>query len=282
MNTAGRCLFAIWTTCTTFAALAANELGTLTEAHKHHPAVFVSGNVLPYTVSGVEGYTYIGEAEQYFTGNQAESDSELYQEACLDAKGNLLRYLRKGRPACQVALSGAIVMYQYVEGKMRYVVCFVPKDSVVIKERKQEAKREEVAKVSIPKSDTANAPFSSKAESVPLLERMASLEKKVEGNPSDCLLHCRLARTQIRAGNEVAAAEQYQIVFKIVISKDEIDKIIASESLIEGAQFFENIGAYERALRFYRMVIRCNDMRHWGLSSEVALANKKISELLLK
>lgn len=137
MNTVGRCILGLTMMGATFAAFAANELGSLSEARKHYPAVFVSGNVLPYTVAGVEGYTYVGEAEQYFTGNQAESDAELYQEACLDAKGNLLAYLKKSHPSCEITLSGATVMYQYAEGKMRYVVCFVPKDAVLIRKVKR-------------------------------------------------------------------------------------------------------------------------------------------------
>lgn len=282
MHIAGRCFFALSTLCTTFAAFAADELGTLSEARKHHPAVFVSGNVLPYTISGVEGYTCTGEAEQYFTGKQAETDSELYQEARLDAKGNLLKYLKKERPACEATLSGVRVMYQYADGKMRYVVCFVPKTSVLIKEPKQEVFKETGAQEASQSGSEASSVEKPLAGIVSLSERVASLEKKAEKNPSDCLLRCRLARTQIRASNEAAAAEQYQTVFKIVISSEKIDKIIASESLMEGAQFFENIGAYERALRFYRMLIRCNDMRRWGLSSEVAFANRKIAELLLE
>ena len=50
---------------------------------------------------------------------------------------------------------------------------------------------------------------------------------------------------------------------------------------MEGARFFEDVGVKERALKFYRFLIRCNDLRRWKLDREVSVANAKIADLLL-
>lgn len=267
MLTVGRCFLLLGATCAALVAVAANELGPLPDAQKRHPAVFVSGNVLPYVIAGVEGYTYAGEAEQCFAGGMAETDAELYQEARLDAKGNLLRFLKKERPSCEISMSGGIVMYQYPEGKIRRVVCFVAKEAVSFREQCN----------AIPDGMPTNA---QKVASIPHSARVLAAEKSVADNPDDCLLRCRLARALIKDGRETQASVQYEAVLKIVISDRDIDKTIASESLSEGAQFFETVGSIERALKFYRMLVRCNDMRHWNLSDEILRANRKIEELL--
>lgn len=69
--------------------------------------------------------------------------------------------------------------------------------------------------------------------------------------------------------------------FRIVIADDRCDRTIAAESLMEGARFFEDVGVKERALKFYRFLIRCNDLRRWKLDREVSVANAKIADLLL-
>ena len=37
-------------------AFALNDLGSLDDARKNHPAIFVSGNVLEYTINKINGY----------------------------------------------------------------------------------------------------------------------------------------------------------------------------------------------------------------------------------
>ena len=267
MKTAGRRFLLLGAVCAAWAAESANELGLLPEAQKRHPAVFVAGNVLPYVIDGVSGYTYAGEAEQCFAGGVAETDAELYQEARLDAKGNLLRYLKKERPSCEISMSGEMVMYQYAEGNVRRVVCFVAKESVLFREKSSAIQDEPLTDA----QDVASVSYST---------RVAAAEKSVANNPDDCLLRCRLARALIKDGREEQASVQYEAVLRIVIADKDIDKTIASESLAEGAQFFEAVGSIERALKFYRILVRCNDMRHWNLSDEVLRANRKIEELL--
>lgn len=315
MNTAKRCVLALLAALPALAANAADELGSLSEARKRHPAVFVCGNVVPYTVSGKDGYAFAGEAEQSFAGDLAESDAELYQEARLAAKGNLVNFIKKKHPDCSVSMSGSFVMYQFPEGKLRRVVCFVEKDSVQISQpRKRDADVVEssatkpsekkfstmtngVCNVNVQKGDCrkAKAPDPDagtvlrEPEPVPvegvgtvsLDDKIKTLEEKVFRSPSDCLLRCRMARALAKAGRKSEAAGQYEEIFRIVIADDRCDRTIAAESLMEGARFFEDVGVKERALKFYRFLIRCNDLRRWKLDREVSVANAKIADLLL-
>lgn len=313
MNTAMRCVLALLAAGAALAANAADELGPLPEARKRHPAVFVCGNVVPYTVSGKDGYAFAGEAEQSFAGDLAESDAELYQEARLAARGNLVNFIKKKHPDCSVSMSGSLVMYQFPEGKLRRVVCFVEKSSIQIskagktdasaagtsaaKPTEKEASTKTKAVCEVQKGDCRKAKASvpdvgtvlRETESVPvegvgkvsLDDKIKTLEEKVSRSPSDCLLRCRMARTLAKAGRQSEAAGQYEEIFRIVIADDRCDKTIAAESLMEGAQFFEDVGVKERALKFYRFLIRCNDLRRWKLDREVSVANAKIADLLL-
>jgi len=111
-------------------AFALGELGDIVEAKEKHPAVFVPGNVLEYTIAGTAGYVFNGEAEQCFTGDLAESDSELYREAVLDAKNNLRKYLVERTGAKAFQMSGVKKLYEYADGKMRRVVLFLAKEAL--------------------------------------------------------------------------------------------------------------------------------------------------------
>ncbi len=116
-----------------FSASALNELGSLADAQKNHPAIFIPGNVLEYRVGGQMGYVFNGGAEKDFSGSMGEKDAELLQEALLDAKANLLQYFQKKdkSPDLSISLCACVTIYSYLDGKMRRIVCFVKKDNVV-------------------------------------------------------------------------------------------------------------------------------------------------------
>ena len=123
-------VFVMFSFFCSFLAFAIIELGSLDVARKNHPAVFVPGNVLEYTVGTVNGYVYNGEAEKCFDGDMAESDAELFQEATLDAKKNLYKHLTKEDKTLTVRMNGVKKLYEYSEEKMRRVVLFVAKSDV--------------------------------------------------------------------------------------------------------------------------------------------------------
>lgn len=129
-----RCLLAILLLALALPSVALEELGVLAEAQRAHPAAFIPGNVLPYTLNDVPGYLFNGEAEQCFTGDLSESDAELYREALADAKANLANFFAQKVPGKTLTLRAVRKLYAYPEGKMRRVVCFVAEGDVAFLE----------------------------------------------------------------------------------------------------------------------------------------------------
>lgn len=130
----------IYTTLSIFVSITAfaiNDFGPLEKARKNHPAIFVPGNVIEYTIGNEIGYVYNGEAEKYFEGELGESDANLFREASLDAKKNLYNFLVKDDRSLEVQMSGARKLYEFVESKMRRVVFFVRKDRVSVNARQK-------------------------------------------------------------------------------------------------------------------------------------------------
>lgn len=111
---------------------AVDELGRLEDAQKRYPSLFVPGSVHEFSVRGGTCYIFSGQSEQFFTGELAETDSELYQEAALAAKNNLYQYFRKQGKRLVVELSSCGVMYRFNDRKLYTVVLYVPKDKVAV------------------------------------------------------------------------------------------------------------------------------------------------------
>ncbi len=115
-------------------SVALDELGVLAEAQRKHPAVFIPGNVLRYTLADTPGYLFNGEAEQDFSGDLSESDSELYREALADAKVNLSAFFAQKVPGKTLTLRAVRTLYAFPEGKLRRVVCFVAEGDISFSE----------------------------------------------------------------------------------------------------------------------------------------------------
>ena len=308
--------------------LAINELGTLEVAKKNCPAIFVPGNVLEYSIEDVSGYVFNGEAERCFDGDMAEKDAELYQEAALDAKANLHKFLKKKTGASSVQVSGAVKLYEYPEGKMRRVVLFAAKKNIVaslarnepvkptgenastVNENRSAINENNVsANESIPKKEEfrnlpegKDAPVSPVATNVAAavppnadarmaigqgavqtskVDRIAAYLKQIADNPGDCIAMSKAAKLYARQRNLAEAKRLYSKIVNTVITDERMDKEFASGLLMESARFEKGIGDVNLALKYYRLVIRCDGLRRWGLREQVAEANKNISELLL-
>lgn len=313
-------------------AIGLNELGELSFAKKNHPAVFATGNVLDYNVGGVVGYTYNGEAEQCFSGNMAESDSELYQEAVLDANNNLHKFLTKSDKSKSIHISGAQKIYEYSEGKMRRIVMFVAKNNVVISKneeassivvandavksfvpelgKEQENKvggvkqhggelKEEILSDVKQKSETVacgekseikraskmtqeNKKVALANEQEEILDPLEQYLENIASNPTDCISMSKAAKIFSRRGEYRRAKSMYADIVKTVIADERMDKEFAAGLLMEAAKYTKESGDINCAVKYYRLIIRCDGMRRWGLHEQVDEANKNISQLLLK
>lgn len=272
-----------------------NDLGTISEAKKTHPAIFIPGNVLKYTVSGVKGYVYNGESEKCFSGDMAEKDSELYQEAVLDAKRNLIVFLCKQNPNAEISIQGAVKLYEYPEENMRRVVCFVKEDMVSIKgksaKRITEASKE--LKVSIVNTNKPTQKVVKELVKEPIKEKshlpkmsgdrspLDSCLREIAKNPSDCTYRSRAAKMYFRQGDLAMASRMYAEVVSQVVSNEHIDKEFGAELLIEAAKFERRYGDINTALKYYRLLVRCDGLRRWRLDEKVSEANKNIADILL-
>lgn len=111
--------------------LALGEFGEFQAARQSHPEFFRPGVVEDARLGDEPWYVYCGEAEKCFN---EEKDSELYEEAEVQAKQNLYSYFQKkeNNPAVKVGVATGRKLYQFTEGKMYYVVLGVPKSGVSV------------------------------------------------------------------------------------------------------------------------------------------------------
>ncbi len=111
--------------------LALGEFGEFQAARQSHPEFFRPGVVEDARLGDEPWYVYCGEAEKCFN---EEQDSELYEEAEVQAKQNFYSYFQKkeNNPAVKVGVATARKLYQFTEGKMYYVILGVPKSGVSV------------------------------------------------------------------------------------------------------------------------------------------------------
>jgi len=308
------CLLTMLVLCRSSFAL--NELGALDAARAKNPAIFVPGNVIEYVITGVSGYVFNGEAEQCFTGNMAESDSELYQEAVLDAKNNLRKYLVKHMKAEAFQLSAVKKLYEYSDGKLRRVVLFVAKEGVsacsvqavaMAGDKTNEVSASEgnmtpTRKSVTPSMDSSNMaiPTSTNVASVVTttscvkrsersyesvtsrVDKISMYLKQIKENPDDCIAMSKVAKIYARQGMLSDASMLYGRIVKVVLANEKMDKMFAAGLLMEAARFERNSGNVDYAFKYYRLFNRCDGLRRWKLHDMVDEANKNISSLLLK
>lgn len=311
------------TVCIAALSYGMDELGPLDDARKSHPAIFVEGNVLKYTVGGESGYICNGSAEQFFAGDQAESNADLYREASLDARGNLIRHLKKGVDGTvEIRLSGMRKIYEYSEGKIRRVVCFVAERNVSVVKLPA---AEKIVSAVTPKDITKTVPPSNvdslaaskstnvcvdivtapaaRGESKEILrganpsptpvastapkneqseDRLDEYMKRIAKDPLDCTLLSKAAKINVRRGHFPEASRLYAEMVKNVVADEKMDAEFAAGLLLEAAKFEAAQGNVACALKYYRLLVRCDGLRRWNLHEQVSEANKNISQLLLK
>lgn len=264
-----------------------DDFGPLEKAKKALPAIFVPGNVLIETCNGADCYVYNGVAERCFSGAMAEPDAELYREAVADAKRNLFAHLIKGDKRKTVELSGVTIAYQYSEDKLFRAICLVPKSKVLVR----------LEQPPTPPCDTSAAtnntvaPLVQKdAETVkkepsphPSVEdRISAYKEKLVGHPDDCVTAMRLARLYERKNDFVNADTCYRKIVSAIVSNEKFDKELAADFLLEVAEKEESRGDFATALKHYRLILRCDSLRRWGMEDVVQKANAAVSRVALK
>ena len=116
--------------------MAFEDLGPLKTAQSQYPQIFKAGSVNIISVNNIPCYVFSGDAEQAFSGEFAETASELYEEATLAAKSNFYEFLSSKDKKVTVSMTGCKVLYQYNDKKIYNVILFVPRANVSIKHNK--------------------------------------------------------------------------------------------------------------------------------------------------
>lgn len=264
-----------------------DDFGPLEKAKKALPAMFIPGNVLVEICNGVEYYVYNGVAEQCFSGAMAESDAELYREAVADAKRNLFAYLTKGDKSKTVELSGATIAYQYSEDKLFRAICLVPKSKVVVRlvpPPKPPCDTSAVTNNTVaPLAKKDAADVKGETPQLPSVEdRISAYKEKLAVHPDDCVTAMRLARLYERNGDFVNADMCYRKIVSTIVSNEKFDKELAADFLLEIAEKEESRGDFATALKHYRLILRCDSLRRWGMEDVVQKANIAVSRVALK
>lgn len=264
-----------------------DDFGPLEKAKKALPAIFVPGNVLIETCNGAECYVYNGVAERCFSGAMAEPDAELYREAVADAKRNLFAHLIKGDKRKTVELSGVTIAYQYSEGKLFHSVCLVPKSKVVVRfEQPQKLPCDTLAVTNntvapLVKKD-AEAVKKEMPPQASVEDRISAYREKLAGHPDDCVTAMRLARLYERKNDFANADACYLKIVSAIVSNEKFDKELAADFLLEVAEKEESRGDFAAALKHYRLILRCDSLRRWGMEDVVQKANDAVSRVALK
>ena len=264
-----------------------DDFGPLEKAKKALPAIFVPGNVLIETCNGAEYYVCNGVAERCFSGAMAESDAELYREAVADAKRNLFAYLTKGDKRKTVELSGVTIAYQYSEDKLFRAICLAPKSKVVVRHEQPPQPPCDTSAItnntiaSLAKKD-AEAIKKETPPRISVEDRISAYKEKLAVRPDDCVTAMRLARLYERNGDFANADTCYRKIVSTIVSDEKFDKELAVDFLLEIAEKEESRGNFAAALKHYRLVIRCDSLRGWGMEDVVQKANAAVSRVTLK
>jgi hypothetical protein len=112
------------------AAFGWDEFGPLGNARREHPEFFSKDAVHSVELDGVRYYVFTGDSKAV----KGVSDAELYREAALNARANLLRHVTGGAKRVRAEVSGIVTAYQFADGRSRRVVCLVPVESVTVTE----------------------------------------------------------------------------------------------------------------------------------------------------
>ena len=264
-----------------------DDFGPLEKAKKALPAIFVPGNVLIETCNGAECYVYNGVAERCFSGAMAEPDAELYREAVADAKRNLFAHLTKGDKRKTVELSGGTIAYQYSEDKLFRAICLVPKSKVVVR---LEQPPKPPCDTSVVTNNTVAPLVKKDAEDVKkgmppqtsVEDRISAYKEKLAVHPDDCVTAMRLARLYERNYDFASADTCYRKIVSTIVSDEKFDKELAADFLLEIAEKEESRGDFASALKHYRLILRCDSLRRWGVEAVVQKANAAVSRVALK
>lgn len=257
-----------------------NEFGSLESAKAQHPEFFKPGNVTEALLDSEPWYVYCGDAEKCFDD---EVESELYEEAEVQAKCHLYNHFSKDNPAVRVSAEGARRMYQFAESEFRYVVVGVPKSGVTVTVSPAPVADGPESIIPVPSAQaSAAAPKISPSPPNPTLEaevsakrsalgvvdahkvaenspvddeaRLKAYRKRLAENPNDYHVRMRMARLFARQGNPRRACRNYADAVRIIANDPYSSQDEKSSAIKEVADFEAASGFGGAALKHFRLL----------------------------
>jgi len=259
MKLPGMFIFAVF--CASIPLFSYEDLGSLKTARKTHPEIFIPGSVNTISLQSKPYYVFSGEAEQCFSGEFAEPESELYEEAVLSAKSNFFEFLTKGKKTLTVSMSRCSVLYRFHDRKGYTVILFVPKGTV---------------KVSGTSSPQPVPTTPAKAQNPPsrLQRRIDKYAKRIRKDPGDIISYCCLARIY-RENREIAnAVKNYRMAIHLAERSEYFDRNEENRMILDTARLCEQQGKNNLALKYYSLLLKHNDSKEYN-----RIATEKIRQL---
>ena len=278
--------------CTTV-LMAFEDLGPIKTVQKKYPQIFKTGSVNIITINKIPCYVFSGDAEQAFSGDFAETESELYEEATISAKSNFYEFLSKKDKNVSISMTGCSVLYQYNDKKLYTVILYVPQKNVIIKldKKNPEFKKINNTPVQLKEPEQKNSPaeeVQTSSETQVFIKqdapkqssqerRIAKFRKRIKNNPSDTISLIALADLYKKAEKFSEATKFYCLAIKQFekdIFFDEAEKI---RVIYNVAHLFEKTNKNNVALKYYHYLLR-----HKCSSEQKKDAVAAISRLRLK
>lgn len=280
--------------------MAFEDLGPLKTARNKYPQIFKTGSINIVTINKIPCYVFSGEAEQAFSGDFAESESELYEEATLSAKSNFYEFLSKKNKKATISMSGCSVLYQYNDKKVYNVILFVPKENVAIKinESAPDLIKKDTQPASAPKVEQkiskpivktqqlSSTKVINKHPSRDAVEiaktsstqrRIAKFQNRIKNNPDDIISIIALGDLYKKDRKYYEAIKLYRSAIKKLDQDKFFDETEKIRVIFDVAILSEKTNKKNMALKYYHYLLR-----HKCSSEQRKTAVAAISRLRLK
>lgn len=286
----------IFVVAISLSAFAFEDLGTLASARKAYPEIFIPGSVNVVTIKSISCYVFSGEAEQCFTGEFAEPESELYDEATLSAKSNFFEFLTKKDKTQSVTMSQCSILYRYNSKKTYTVILFVPQANVSIKKTPRPAPQsgDGTSNVQLPAVDVLTSSKKTKTNSSPsisagndeagshpvasvLEQRINKYIERIKTDPNNIIAYSRLGDLYQEMHDFEKAIKNYRTAVRLVETSEYFDQDEKVKIILSTAQLCERLGKNNLALKYYNLVLKCKCSREFYNT-----ATSKISKIRLK
>ena len=291
------------------------DLGKIDVVRKAHPEIFIPGSIHGTTINGKLSYVFAGQAEQCFSGEFAEPENELYEEAILAARNFFYDKLSNGDKTVIVTMSHCSVLYQFNDKKIYTVILFVPKDNVQISVKGKKlvtstpVNVQQTSLQTIPAKRTLNAvaeshkPSSSKENATeqrphveekkiipsfqkvqPAISKASVIEKrkkkyisKIKKDPNDPISGYNLAKIYESEGSLEIALKYYRVAVNAASNDEFFDSEEKINMILSTAQLCEKIGKNNLALKYYYLLLKNNPSPKMR-----QIATQKISQVRLR